>query len=117
MRELLVVGLSFALYILCPRMTAMIAAQSRVSGINPYAAVALGALISVPLFAGLVHLYRTAGLEAAVLAAALADLGAAVLLGSLNLRAGLELLIMTGFVYVGIRVAPAAAEALTSLIG
>jgi len=116
MRELLAMGLAFALYILCPRMTAMIAAQSRVSGVSPYAAVVLGALISAPMFAGLVHVYRTAGLEAAVAAAALADLLAALLLGTLDLRAGLELLVMTAFVYAGIRAAPAVVDAALSAL-
>ena len=49
---------------------------------------------------------------AAVFTAAVLDVGAALLVGGLSLRAGIELGIITVFVYVGMRVAPYAAKLL-----
>ena len=42
--------------------------------------------------------------------AATLDVGAALLLGNLNLKLGIELIVITIFVYVGIRVAPLIAD-------
>jgi len=84
----------------------MIASQSKVSGINPVAVIILGSILGIPLFLVLLYVLNTWGVGAAVILAAVFDLGAAALLGELDLKAGLELLVITAFVYAGIRLAP-----------
>ncbi len=114
--RLLLVSVAFALYILCPRMTAMIVAQTKAGMVNPYQAISLGALLSIPLFALMVMVYLRLGVEAAVILAASADVAAAVLLGVLNVEAGLELAVITLFVYAGIRAAPRLAGLILKLL-
>ena len=106
-------SLAFALYITCPRMTAMIASQAKITGVNPIIMISLGSIIGIPFFMLLFYALQNYGVEAAVLTAAALDVGAALLVGKLNLRAGLELAIITLFVYVGMRVAPLIAKTLT----
>lgn len=114
--RLLVASLAFALYVTCPRMTAMIASQARVARIDPVAVIVLGCLLGIPFFVALLYTLKYVGLEAAILVAAAFDVGAAVLLGELDLKLGLELAVITVFVYVGIRAAPMIADALLRLV-
>ena len=113
---LIVASVAFALYVTCPRMTAMIATESKMSGFNPILTVSLGCILGIPLFIVLFYTFKHLGVEATVILAAAFDVGAALLLGKINLKGGLELLIITAFVYVGIRVAPIIAEAILSAL-
>jgi len=106
-------SLAFSLYITCPRMTAMIASQAKITGVNPLIMISLGSMIGIPFFALIFYVLQNYGVGAAVLLAAALDVGAALLVGNLNLRAGIELGIITIFVYVGMRVAPLLAKILT----
>jgi len=40
---LIVASVAFALYVTCPRMTAMMATQTKISGLNPYLMISLAA--------------------------------------------------------------------------
>ena len=102
----LVSTLAFALYITCPRMTAMIASQAKISGVNPVIMIVLGSIAGIPMFILLFYVLSNYGLSAAVLFAAILDVGAALLVGSLSLKSGIELAIITLFVYAGMRIAP-----------
>jgi len=73
----LIAALAFALYITCPRMTAMIATQAKLTGINPLLTIAVGSLLGIPMFIILYYILQRFGVAAAVLAAALLDIGAA----------------------------------------
>lgn len=95
-------------------MTAMIASQAKVAGVNPFIMISLGSLMGIPFFVLVFYALRGYGVEAAVRTAAALDVGAALLVGKLNLRAGIELAVITLFVYAGMRVAPYVAGALTS---
>ena len=103
---LIVASIAFALYVTCPRMTAMIATQTKISGLNPYLMISLGCILGIPLFIMLFYTLQRFGIGATVLLAAALDVGAALVLGKLDLKVGIELMIITVFVYVGIRVAP-----------
>lgn len=103
---LIVASVAFALYVTCPRMTAMIATQTKISGLNPYLMISLGCILGIPLFITLFYTLQRFGIGVTVLLAAALDVGAALVLGKLDLKAGIELMIITVFVYVGIRVAP-----------
>jgi hypothetical protein len=91
-------------------MTGMIATQSKNILVNPYYMIMLGSLLGIPAFMLLYKILATFGLGAAVLSAALLDVGAALLIGSMNVKSGIELMIITVFVYIGIRIAPLVAD-------
>jgi len=111
---LIVASIAFALYVTCPRMTAMIASQAKISGLNPVLMISLGCMLGIPLFLLLFYTLQHFGVGVTVLLAAALDIGAALLMGALNLKAGIELVVITVFVYIGMRVAPLIADILTS---
>jgi hypothetical protein len=105
-RNLLIASLAFGLYVICPRMSAMIVQQAKLKGLNLYAIIVLGALISIPLFLVLSRITIRFGIGWAILFAAMGDVAAAALLGMIDPKTGVELGIITVFVYLGIRLAP-----------
>jgi len=107
-----IASLAFALYVTCPRMTAMINTQSKISGIKPMLVIALGCVLGIPLFVALLYALQHWGVGVAVLLAAALDIGAMLLIGQVNLKAGIELGVITIFVYAGIKIAPLIAELL-----
>lgn len=111
---LIVASVAFALYITCPRMTAMIATETKISDLNPFLMISLGCLFGIPLFIMLFCILQHFGVEATVLSAAALDVGATLLIGKLDVKAGIELMVITVFVYVVIRVAPLIANLITS---
>lgn len=68
--------------------------------------IVLGALISIPLFMILPNVTIRFGTELAILFVAVVDVAVAALLGVIEPKAGVELAIITVFVYIGIRLAP-----------
>ena len=62
--------------------------------------IVLGALISIPLFMILSNVTIRFSTELAILFAAVVDVAAAALLGVIEPKAGVELAIITVFVYV-----------------
>ena len=113
---LIVASVAFALYVTCPRMTAMIATESKMSGLNLILTVILGYILGIPLFLILLYTFQRLGVAATVLLAAIFDLGAALLLGSIDIKSGIELIIITVFVYAGIRLAPMIAELILKIL-
>lgn len=113
---LIVASVAFALYVTCPRMTAMIATESKMSGLNSILTVILGCILGIPLFLILLYTFQRLGVAATVLLAAIFDLGAALLLGSIDIKSGIELMIITVFVYAGIRLAPMIAELILKIL-
>ena len=87
-------------------MGAIMVQQAKIKGLSIYAVIVLGALISIPLFLALSVILIRFGMEWAIIFAAVGDFAAAALLGLVDLKSGVELAIITVFVYVGIRLAP-----------
>ena len=105
-KTLLVASSAFGLYVICPRMGAMMVQQAKLKGLSLYAIIVLGALISIPLFVVLSRILIRLGIGWAIIFAAVGDFAAAALLGAIDPRTGVELAIITVFVYIGIRLAP-----------
>lgn len=80
---LIVASSAFALYVTCPRMTAMIATQAKIGDLNPILMISLGCILGIPLFIGLFYTLQHFGVGATVLLAAVLDVGAALLVGKL----------------------------------
>lgn len=95
-------SLAFALYVLCPRMSAMLAEKAQ--GLErPHSYSAWTTILYTALLPPLKY-PREIGLLWAVLLAAIADFAAAALLGVVELRVGVELAMITIFVYAEIRI-------------
>ena len=105
-KTLLIASSAFGLYVICPRMGAMMVQQAKLKGLSLYAIIVLGALISIPLFVILSRILIRFGVGWATIFAAVGDFAAAALLGAIDPRTGVELAIITVFVYIGIRLAP-----------
>jgi hypothetical protein len=105
-KTLLIASSAFGLYVICPRMSAMMVQQAKMKGLNLYAIIVLGALISIPLFVILSRILTRFGTGWAIIFAAAGDLVAAALLGVIDPKTGVELATITVFVYLGIRLAP-----------
>ena len=114
---LLIASLAFGPYVICPRMSAMLHEQGKVRDLNVHAVIVLGALISIPMFAILLHILVNLGIGWAIIFAAIGDFAAAVLLGTIDAKTGVELAIITIFVYVGIKLAPVISEIIFQLSG
>ena len=52
---LIVASVAFALYITCPRMTATIATETKISCLNPFLMISLGCLFGIPLLIMLLY--------------------------------------------------------------
>lgn len=50
-KSMLIASLAFGLYVICPRMSAMIVQQAKVKDLNLTAIIVLGSLISIPVLA------------------------------------------------------------------
>jgi hypothetical protein len=66
------------------------------------------------MFILLFYVLSSYGVGPAVLVAAILDVGAALLVGSLSFKSGIELVIITLFVYAGMRIAPLISNSLIS---
>ena len=64
----------------------------------------------------LLYTFQRLGVAATVLLTAIFDLGAALLLGSIDIKSGIELIIITVFVYAGIHLAPMIAELILKIL-
>jgi uncharacterized iron-regulated membrane protein len=60
---LLIASLAFGLYIICPRMSAMLLGQGKVRNLNVHTVIVLGALISIPMFAILLYILVNFGMD------------------------------------------------------
>lgn len=105
MNTLLIASVGFALFILCPRMAGIANIIAGASNANLMYVTLLGTLISLPLIALMVLIFRHYGLWAALAFAVVTDLLAALIMGSISWKAGLETFIVALFVVAGVRVA------------
>ena len=101
----LVASLAFAFFVMCPRMAGMCAAIAELKGLNPYLVAFLGTLMAAPLLVLMVYLTLNFGVGTAIVAAVATDLVASLVMGTLDYKAFVELLIIAAFIWVGVLVA------------
>ena len=101
----LVASLAFALFVMCPRLAGMCAAIADLKGLDPYLVAFLGTLMAAPLLALMMYLTLRCGVGAAIIAAVATDVAAALVMGTLDYRALVELLVIAAFIWVGVVVA------------
>ncbi len=105
MSDLVLVSIAFALFIVCPRMAGMAAVISRATNLSLIKIAVFGSLFSIPLTIIMVLVFRRWGLIGALSFCVLTDLGSALLMREINLKAGLETLVVALFVLLGVKVA------------
>lgn len=105
MNSFLLTSIAFSFFIVCPRMAGMANVISNSTEINAVSVAVIGTLISLPLIVAMVLVFEKYGLVAALTFSILTDLGAAYVMKEVSFKAGVETLIISLFVVIGIRVA------------
>ena len=102
---LLMVSLAFAFFIVCPRMAGMVYAIVKATNTNMLLVGVIGTVISLPLVLAMIFIFQRWGVLGALGFAVLTDLAAALLMGKLDFKAGVEVFIIALFLILGVRVA------------
>jgi len=105
MHSLLIVSVAFALFIVCPRMAGMTNVITRATQTNIVQVAVIGTILSLPLTIAMVLIFRQYGLIAALGFCVLTDVGAALFMKEISLKAGIETFIIALFVIIGVKVA------------
>ncbi|MHC1579667.1 MAG: hypothetical protein ACXQTZ_03305 [Candidatus Alkanophagales archaeon] len=105
MNPLVLASVAFALFVVCPRMAGMVHVIAESARVSTIQASVVGTVLSLPLLVVMTMIFRHYGLIAALGFCVLTDLGAALVMRGVSLRAGLETLIIAAFVVLGVRVA------------
>lgn len=98
-------SIAFAMFIVCPRMAAMTNICHRHVMCNLVTLVILGTIVSIPLLVIMVLILKRWGFAAALGFAIFTDLLSALLMGVINRKAALEIIIISLFVISGNRLA------------
>ncbi len=104
--ELLITSAGFGLFIVCPRMAAMMNIIDKNTNSSMVWTVLLGILFSIPILLLMVIVFNKFGIWGALALCVATDLGAALIMKEISITAGLETLIVAIFVIIGVKVAP-----------
>ncbi len=105
MPTLIFISVAFAFFIVCPRMAGMVYAITRTSNVSIVPVAVIGTVISLPLVVAMVLIFQRWGVLGALAFAVVTDLAAALLVGKLDYKAGVEVFIIAAFLMLGVRVA------------
>ncbi|HIC91931.1 MAG TPA: hypothetical protein EYP21_07745 [Syntrophaceae bacterium] len=105
MNNTLIASIAFSLFILCPRMAGMTYVIAKSSHVNIVQSVIFGMVLAIPLTILMVHIFGKYGLWGALAFCIITDLGAALIMTKMSLKAALETFVIALFVIVGVRVA------------
>jgi len=105
-RELVLSSMGLALFIICPRMAGMACVIARHSQVSLVQTALLGSIVAIPLVVAMVVIFSKSGLWGALAFCVLTDVGAAFVMKEINMRAGVETLIIAAFVIIGVKAAP-----------
>lgn len=114
-RELLITGISFGLFIVCPRMAGMMHVIGKHTSVSMFAAVFLGLIVSVPVLFLMVYALPKIGIWGALGICVVTDFGAALLMKDISVSAGIETLIIALFVIIGVKTAPILTKLVSNL--
>jgi hypothetical protein len=104
--ELFITSCGFGLFIVCPRMAAMMHIISKNTSVSMLQTVLLGILFSVPIMLLMVFVFSKFGIWGALALCVLTDLGAALFMKEISVKAGIETIIVALFVILGVKLAP-----------
>lgn len=104
--ELLITSAGFGLFIVCPRMAAMMHIIDKNTNSSLFLTVLLGIVFSIPIMLFMVFIFSKFGVWGALALCVATDLGAALVMKEISLTAGLDTLIIALFVIIGVKLAP-----------
>ena len=105
-KELMTASIGISLFIICPRMAGMVNIIAKNSQVSLVYTALLGTIFSIPLVIAMVLIFARLGIWGALSFCVLTDLGAALLMKEISLKAGFETLVIAIFVIAGVKVAP-----------
>lgn len=105
-KTLMIASTGLALFIVCPRMAGMVHVIAKYSQVSLIYTALLGSLLSVPLVVCIVLVFDKFGLFGALAFCVLTDLLSAWVMKEVDVRAGIETLVVAIFVIIGVKVAP-----------
>ena len=106
LKDMLMPSIGLSLFIVCPRMAAMVYIIAKNSSTSLISTALIGTILSIPLILIMVMIFAKFGLWAALGFCVLTDLGAAFAMKQISIRAGIETFIVAIFVIVGVKIAP-----------
>ncbi len=106
LKELFIAGVSFGLFVVCPRMAGMMHIINKHTNVSMLITVLLGVLISIPILLLMVFTFSKFGVWGALSVCVLTDLGAALVMKEISMRAGFETFVIAVFVIIGVKIAP-----------
>ena len=109
-------SLAFALFIVCPRMAGMCAVISKIHQVNPYIISITGTILSTPLVVLLLYITINYGITLAIIFAAITDIIASLIIGTLNIKYAIEILIISTFVWAGVYTATKTSPIITKIL-
>jgi len=101
----LLLMLSYAFFIVCPRMAAMTNIIARNFELSIYWLAVLGTFLSIPLLLVMCLIIQKWGLMAGLGFAVLTDFLSALIISSINIKVAIETFIIALFVVIGNRIA------------
>lgn len=114
--DIVTTSLAFALFIVCPRMAGMCAVISKIHQVNPYIISITGTILSTPLVVLLLYITINYGITLAIIFAAITDIIASLIIGTLNIKYAIEILIISTFVWAGVYTATKTSPIITKIL-
>ncbi len=114
--DIVTTSIAFALFIVCPRMAGMCAVISKIHQLNPYIISITGTLLSTPLVILLLYITINYGITLAIIFAAITDIIASLIIGTLNIKYAIEILIISTFVWAGVYTATKTSPIITKIL-
>ena len=114
--DIVTTSLAFALFIVCPRMAGMCAVISKIHQVNPYIISITGTILSTPLVVLLLYITINYGITLAIIFAAITDIIASLIIGTLNIKYAIEILIISTFVLAGVYTATKTSPIITKIL-
>ena len=105
-KELLISSIGLSLFIVCPRIAGMVNIIAKETQVSLVYVALLGSILAIPLIIITVLIYGKFGLWGALAFCILTDLGAAFIMKSLSVSAGIETFVIAMFLIIGVKVAP-----------
>jgi hypothetical protein len=109
---LIIASVSFAFFILCPRMVGMAAVISGIKEVNPWVVVVIGAVLAIPLMLLMYWVLQKYGAAYAIGLAAATDIVAALIIGTYSWKSMVSVVIIAAFVWAGVYVANLVSKAI-----
>ncbi|WP_456324773.1 hypothetical protein [Desulfonauticus submarinus] len=105
-KELMMASMGLSLFIICPRMAGMVNIIAKHSQVSLIYSALFGTVLSIPLVIAMVLIFAKFGIWGALAFCVLTDLGAALFMKEISLKAGIETLVIAIFVVIGVKVSP-----------